>query len=327
MRRREFIMALGGAAAAWPLAARAQQSRMPTIGVLGGVAPELYTRYVDAFFRGLQDTGFTEGRNLNAEQRWARGELPRLPVLAGELIRLKPDVIVTLGGTSVAIAAKAVSTAIPIVFAVGSDPVEDGLVASLNRPGANITGITFFTNALVSKRLELLRELAPQATMIAVLVNPNNARADRDWRDVQAAASGIGQQLKLLHAASAAELDAGFAALLREKVGALLVASDAFLASRREQIAALAARHAIPAIYGPREFVAAGGLISYGADVPDAHRLVGLYAGRILKGEKPGDLPVMQPTKFELVINLKTARALSLDVPPTLLARADEIIE
>ena len=327
MKRRDVITLLGGAVVAWPVTGRAQSSAMPVIGILGGVAPEPYARYMDGFFRGLKEAGFAEDHNLRVEQRWARGVLDRLPMLAAELVRLNVALIVTMGGTSVAVAAKKMVADTPIVFALGSDPVEDGLVASLNRPGANITGVTFFSNALVVKRLELLRDLAPKATVIGVLVNPNNARAERDAEDVQVAARGIGQQIRIVHASTADALDSCFVALTREGADALLVTSDAFLASRREQIVTLAARYAVPAIYGQREFVAAGGLISYGADVSDAHRQVGVYAGRILKGIKPGELPVMQPTKFDLLINLRTAKALGLELPPTLLARADEVIE
>jgi putative ABC transport system substrate-binding protein len=261
------------------------------------------------------------------EQRWARGNLTQVPTLADELIRHNPAVVVTVGGTSIAKAVKATGTAIPIVFALGSDPVEDGLVASMNRPGGNVTGVTFLNNSLSVKRLELVRELVPGATFIAVLLNPKNARAVLDSKDIQAAADALGQKIQLLHAGTADELDASFSELASRKADALLVTSDAFFNSRREQFAVLAARNNIPAIYGQREFVAAGGLASYGSDVADGHRLAGTYTGRILKGAKPADLPVMQPTTFNFIINLRTAKALGLTVPPTLLARADEVIE
>ena len=326
MRRRAFITMLGSAAA-WPLVARAQQQPMPVIGLLGGVSPEQFAEFTTALRQGLGAAGYVEGRNLGIEERWAHGQLHRISALADELIRRQVDVIVTVGGTSVAKAAKATGTAIPIVFALGSDPVEDGLVASMNRPGGNVTGVSFFTNLLIVKRLEMLREIAPKASLIAVLVNPNNARAERDTADMQAAASAAGQRVLFLRAGTPEELDASFLSLIRAEAGALLVTSDAFFTSRHQQLVVLAARHAVPAIYGQRQFATAGGLISYGSSVADSHRQAGIYVGRILKGTKPAELPVMQPVKFDLVINLKTAKALGLEIPPTLLARADEVIE
>jgi putative ABC transport system substrate-binding protein len=330
MRRRAFIAGLGGAAAAaWPLAARAQQAPtpVPVVGLIGGVAPENYQRFVAALLQGLKEAGFVDGDNVRVEQRWARGQLDQLPSLAGELMARRVAVILTAGGTSVALAVKRTGTTIPVVFALGSDPVEDGLVASLNRPGGTITGVTFFTNALLAKRLELLRDIIPNTALIAALVNPKNARAGRDTADLQAAANGIGQAIEFYQASTADELDASFEKLARAKAGAVLVTSDAFFASRREQLVVLAARHGIAATFGTREFVVAGGLASYGANVADSHRQAGIYAGRILKGEKPADLPVMQPTKFELVLNLRTAKALGLTIPSKLLFTADEVIE
>ena len=327
MKRRQFITLLGGAAAGWPLAVRAQQPAVPVVGLLGGVSPELFAEFTIALRQGLGVAGYVEGQNLVVEERWAHGQQHRIPALADELIRRKVDVIVTVGGTSVAKAAKATGTAIPIVFALGSDPVEDGLVVSMNRPGGNLTGVSFFSNLLIVKRLEILREIVPKASLIAVLVNPNNARAERDTVDIQAAASAAGQRVLLLRAGTPGELDANFLDLIRAEAGALLVTSDAFFTSRHQQLVMLAARHAVPAIYGQRQFADAGGLISYGSNVADSHRQAGVYVGRILKGAKPADLPVMQPVKFDLVINLKTAKALGLDLPAKVLALADEVIE
>jgi putative tryptophan/tyrosine transport system substrate-binding protein len=325
MRRRDLLAFLAASTVAQPLLA--QQPSLPVIGVIGGVSPDAYIVYTSAFLQGLKDSGFVEGQNVRIEQRWAHGQLDRLPSLIAELVGLQVSTIVALGGTSVAIAAKNSATTIPIVFSLGSDPVEDGLVASLNSPGGNITGVTFFTNALVSKRLELLRELMPQATLIAVLINPKNARAGRDTSDTQAAADSIGQRVHFVQAGNPDEIDACFSEVARVGASALLVTSDAFFASRREQMVVLAARHRIPAIYGQREVVAAGGLVSYGSNIANSHRQAGIYAAKILAGIKPADLPVMQPTRFDLVINLRAAKALGLSVPPILLARADEVIE
>ncbi len=327
MRRREFLFRFGGVAASLPLAAHAQQTATPTIGLLGGVSPEGYSQFVTGLLQGLKEGGFADGANLRIEQRWARGQLDQVPALAADLVQRRAALLITVGGTSVAVAVQKTGTKIPLVFAIGSDPVEDGLVATLNRPGGTTTGVTFFTNALLAKRLELLQELAPRARLIGALVNPKNARATRDSNDIQEAARHIGASVVLMRASTADELDTAFDKLTGEHADALLVTSDAFFTSRREQLAVLAARHAVPAIYGTRDFAAAGGLVSYGADVVDSHRQAGAYAARILKGEKPGDLPVMQPTKFDLVLNIRTAKALGLVLPATLLARADEVIE
>jgi putative ABC transport system substrate-binding protein len=326
MKRREFITLVGGAAA-FPLTARAQQPAMPVIGVLGAVAPEPWAANMAAMFQALKDAGYVEGQNLRVEQRWARGQLDQIPALLADLIGRRVSVLVTTGGTAAAIAAKNTGTTIPIVFTLGTDPVEDGLVASLNRPGSNITGVTFFSNLLIAKRLEVLRDLVPKATLFAGLVNPNNARVALDTRDIQAAAASIGQPVQILRAGTPDELDASFASMVRAGAGALLVAADGYFLSRRQQLVVLAARHALPASYPTREYADAGGLISYGTNQLDSYRQAGFYVGRILKGEKPGDLPVLLPTKFDLVINLRTAKALGLEIPAKVLALADEVIE
>lgn len=324
-RRREFIFTLGGAVAAWPLAARAQQSAMPVIGFLRSAPLADAAHLVTPFHQGLKEAGFVEGQNIAIEYRSAEDHLDRLPALVAELIR-RP-VVVIVGNTDSALAAKAATKTVPIVFATGGDPVTDGLVASLNRPGGNVTGVSFLVAMMGSKRLDLLRQLVPNAMTIAMLVNPNTPNTEADRREVQAAAQAVGQQLLFLDVSSERDIETAFATLVQRGAGALQAGGGAFLNSHRERIVALAARHAVPAIYPLREFVAAGGLMSYGPSITDVYRQVGIYTGRILKGEKPADLPVVQPTKFELVINLRTARALSLEIPGKLLALADEVIE
>jgi ABC-type uncharacterized transport system substrate-binding protein len=325
MGRREFITLLGGAAAACPVAARAQQPAVPVIGLIDAASAADRTDVMAAFREGLAEAGYVEGQNVAIEYRWAEGRFDRLPELATDLARRRVSVIVTPATTAAALAAKAATATIPIVFGVGGDPVQLGLVASLNRPGGNATGINFFTIELMSKRMQLLRELIPAAKRVAVLVNPTDRSFETTLRDVEAAA--IGQQLVALEAATAREIDAAFEGLEREKVDALFVSGGAFFAARRVQLAILAARYAVPAIYSQRLFVEVGGLMSYGTRFGDNWRQVGLYTARVLKGAKPADLPVSQLTKFELVINLNTARAIRCQVPPTLLASADEVIE
>jgi len=325
MRRRDLIALFGGAVLAWPPAGRAQQKAMPVIGYLHFGSPNLAPTPA-IFLRGLSETGYVEGQNVAIEYRWAEGHYDRLPGLATDLVGRKVDLIVARGPPA-AHAAKNATSTIPIVFSVGSDPVADGLVASLARPGGNLTGITNLAVELVPKRLDLLSELVPQAKVVALLVNPNNAYTEPMIRDVREAARAKGVQLQILKAGTESEIDAAFATLVNLHADALLAGDDTFFTSRREQLVALASRHAVPAIYQFREFTAAGGLISYGSSLTSATRQVGVYAGRILKGEKPANLPVQQPTTFELVINLKTAKALGLTVPPSIMARADEVIE
>ena len=326
MKRREFIILLGSAAATWPLAARAQQ-RTPVIGFLSGASAATFHEERAALQRGLSETGYTEGQNVAVEYRWADNQQDRLPGLAAELVAKPVDVIATFGGTLSSLAAKAATKSIPIVFVTGDDPVRLGLVASLNRPGGNETGVTFITTSLETKRLEILRELVPKAAVIGLLVNPTFPDAEVHMKELPSVARRIGQQAVVVAATNEPEIDAAFATLVQRRASALLVTSDPFFGRRREQLAALAARHKIPAIYWRREFVTSGGLISYGASFTDAYRQTGVYVGRILHGARPDDLPVMQPTRFELIINLRTAKALGLAVPPSLLARADEVIE
>jgi putative ABC transport system substrate-binding protein len=327
MRRREFITALGGAAA-WPLAARAQQATMPVIGFLNIAAPETWETYVAGFKQGLAQAGFVEGANVAIEYRWARGQYDRLSAFAGELAERKVAVIAANGGSRSALAAKSATSTIPIVFTFGDgDPVQHGLVESLNRPGENVTGVSMIAGALEPKRLELLHEIAPKATVIHMLVNPNNSGTVQDIPEVAVAARGIGVGFQVVPAGTEADIDGAFAKMAREKAQALMVWNDGFLTLRRAQITALATRHALPAVYPWREFVLAGGLASYGSSIRDAYRQSGIYVGRILKGATPAALPVQQPTKFELVVNLKTAKALAIDLPTSLLLRADEAIE
>jgi putative ABC transport system substrate-binding protein len=328
MRRREFISLLGGAPAAWPLVARAQQPAMPVIGFLDSRSPDGMTDRLRAFHEGLKDSGYVERENVAIEYHWAENQLDRLPELAAELVRQQVAVIVASGGIAPALAAKAATTTIPIVFLAAEDPVRLGLVASLAKPGGNLTGINFFNAELTAKRLQLLREMVPGAARIAVLVNPANATTtETTLRDVQPAARAMGLQIQVLNASTNREIDAAFATFVRERPDAVFVGIDPFLISRRVQLAQLATLHQVPAAYALREFAEAGGLMSYGTNIADAFRQIGVYAGRILKGAKPADLPVVQSTKFELVINAWTARMLGLTVPSTLLATADEVIE
>jgi len=329
VRRRDLIQVIAGSVAAWPLAARAQQPAMPVIGFLDTRSPD-YTLADQqrAFRQGLKDAGYVEGENVVIEYRWAEGQMDRLRGLAAELVRRRVAVIATSGGPAPAFAAKAATTTIPIVFVAGEDPVKLGLVASLARPGGNLTGVNLVISELTAKRLGLLRELVPGAARVAVLVNPaNTANAETTLRDVEPAARAMGLQIQILKASTSREIEAAFATFVRERPDALFVGNDAFLTSRRVQLVHLATRHAIPASYTVRDFAEVGGLMSYGVNITDALRQVGVYAGRILKDAKPADLPVVQASKFELVINAVTARMLGLEVPPALLARDDEVIE
>jgi putative ABC transport system substrate-binding protein len=324
MKRREFITLLGGATA-WPLATSAQQPAMPVVGFLRSTSLVEFPHLVSAFRQGLNEIGFVESQNVVIEFRSAENRHDRLPALVADLVRRPVNVLV--GNAIASVAAKAATTTIPIVFATGSDPIRDGLVASLSRPGGNVTGVHFFGVVLVAKRLELLRQLMPKATTMGVLVQPNIPNTERERSDLLAAAQAVGQQLIFLDATNSRDIEAAFATFVQRGVGALLVGGGAFMNSNRERLVALAARHKLPAIYAWREAVTAGGLMSYGTSQSDAYRQAGIYVGRILKGEKPGDLPVMQATKFEFVINLKTAKTLGLEIPDKLLALADEVIE
>jgi putative ABC transport system substrate-binding protein len=325
--RRELITLLGGTALAWPLTARAQQPTMPVIGFLHAGSPETFANVVTAFGLGLSEAGFVENQNVAIEYRWARDQYDQLPTLAADLVGRRVSVIATLGGTAAALAAKAATSTIPIVFESGGDPVMEGLVESLNRPGGNLTGVSLFTNTLAAKRLELLRDLVPNAALIGVLINPTNVNAQPQLREVQNAAKSLRLQLIVLGVSSEGDIETAFATLDRQKAAALVVTADPYFTGHRQQLAALAAEHALPAIYGLREYVDAGGLISYAANLSDVSRQVGSYTARILKGAKPADLPAVQPTKLELVINLKTAKALGITVPQTLLATVDDVIE
>ncbi len=327
MNRREFISLLGGAAAAWPLAARAQQTATPVIGFLSSGSPEPFAHLVAAFHRGLNEAGYVAGLNVVIEFRWADNQYDRLPALAADLVRRQVTVIVASGADPPVTAAKAATQTIPVVFTGADDPVKSGLVASLNRPGGNTTGMTLFGTELEAKRLEMLRRLAPGAAKIAVLLNPNNPNVQPRLEEVRRAQHTDDQELMILYAGTQADIDAAFATMVTQRAAALHVSADPFFNNRRTQIVALAARHAMPAIYPFRDFAAAGGLISYGNSLPDAYFQTAIYTGRILKGAKPADLPVLRPTKFELVINLKTAKTLGLNLPHNLLALADEVIE
>ena len=325
-RRREFISLLGAAAAGWPLAARAQHA-VPVVGFLNSASPDAFAPYVGGFLQGLRDAGYIDGQNVNVEYRWAYGQYDRLPQLAPELLAQQVAVIVASGGEPSVMAAKAATSRTPIVFGIGGDPVKLGLVASLNRPGGNITGVSLLTSSLEAKRVGLLGELVPNAAVIAALINPNYAQAQAQEAEVQEAARRIGRRMVVVSASSERDFDPAFATFKQEKADALVVAADPFFNASRTLLVALAARHGLPAVYEFREFAAAGGLMSYGTSLVGAYRQYGVYAAQILKGARPADLPVLQPTTFELVINLKTARALPLPVPPSLLALADEVIE
>jgi putative tryptophan/tyrosine transport system substrate-binding protein len=327
MRRREFIAVLGGTAAAWPLVARSEQPAMPVIGFMSGRAPEDSAYLVSAFRKGLAETGFVEGQTVTIEFRWAHGDYDRLPVLAADLVSRKVAVLVGVGGDVSALAAKKATSTIPIVFGMGTDPVKVGLVASFNRPGGNATGFTLWTSEMESKRLGLMRELVPGVSLIGVLVNPQFPPAMQELADLESVAKGVNQQLFAARADNDAELDTALATFVQQRVGAYLVTAAPFFDTRMGRIVGFAAQNRLPAIYQFREYAVAGGLISYGPNIVESYRNAGVYVGRILKGEKPADLPVLQPTNFDFVINMKTAKELGLTVPPTLLAEAGEVIE
>jgi putative tryptophan/tyrosine transport system substrate-binding protein len=327
MRRREFIRLVSSTVVVWPLIARAQPATMPMIGFLNSASPQPFENYVAGFRAGLKETGYVDGQNVAIEFRWAEGHYDRLPGMAADLVRLKVAVLVATGGSPAVLAAKAATTTVPIAFTIGGDPVRLGIVTSLSRPGGNITGVDLFVNQMETKRLGLLRALVPKADLIAILLNPNNPIATDQMREVQEVARATGQQIQILPASSESEINAAFATAVQLHAAAVLVCGDPFFNSQRDKIIALAARHAVPAIYEQREHALAGGLMSYGTSLSDGYRQVGIYVGRILKGETPADLPVLQATKFEFVINLKTAKALGIEVPPNLSAEADEIIE
>jgi putative ABC transport system substrate-binding protein len=326
IRRREFITLLGGAAT-WPLAARAQQAAVPTVGFLSSLAPSGLGLVIPGFQQGLNGAGFVEGRNIAIEYRWAEGDYQRLPALAADLVNRKVAVVAAISGTPAALAAKAATTTIPIVFAIGGDPVAPGLVASLNRPGGNVTGASFYTAPLVTKRLDLARELVPDGSLIALLMNPNNPPSVEEGRAVQGAAAALGQRLLVLQASTLGQVEDAFASIKQQQVRALIVSSDPFFFSERVKLVVLMARDALPTIFADREQAEAGGLMSYGASRTDAYRQAASYVGRIVKGEKPAELPVTLPTKFHILVNLKTAKSLRIDIPTTVLARADEVIE
>lgn len=327
MRRREFISLIAGTAVARPFAARAQQPAYPVIGFLSPASAAAHATYVTGFLHGLGETGYVEGRNVAVEYRWAEDQLDRLPAMAVQLVERRVSVILASANTAVGLAAKAASPTTPVVFVIGADPVKVGLVASLNRPGGNVTGVSSLLNTLIAKRLELLCELVPTTVAIGILVNPNNPNVLSDTKELQAAALSLGRRIHVVQAKDERDFDAAFANLVQNQATALFVVPDPMFSNRRSQLVAMAARHGLPAIYSLREYAVAGGLVSYGPSFVDAHRQAGLYTGRILKGERPADLPVLQATRFELVLNYRTAKALGLTIPPMLLARADEIIE
>ncbi len=326
LARREFIALLGGAAS-WPIAARTQQLALPVIGYLNGTSPDAFPHLVAAFHRGLNEAGYVEHRNVGLDYRWAEGQYDRLPTLAADLVRRQVAVIAATGGDAAILAAKAATSTIPIIFITGSDPVQVGLVSNLGRPDGNLTGIGMWAVLLAPKRLELLRELVPTNSLMGTLINPNNQNAQTQVQELEEAARSLGLRLHVERAGNEREIDTAFQAIVDQRPGALVMGSDTFLTARRDQIVALAARHRLPTIYGRREFVVAGGLLSYDTNLADAYRQIGTYTGRILKGAKPADLPVQQSTKVELIINLKTAKALGITFPLTLLGRADEVIE